>query len=213
MKESTLQPDTKRSAYHKFLLCCGLIGSILFIALYFIEAALAEGYSSYRQAISDLEKVKYGWMQSANFIQLGVFICLFAAGLKLELKNGLLAFWLPFFQCLVALGLILSGLFIHDPFHTIASMIAFIPLVISFFLFAGVFYGDPRWRGWMTYSIISAIAMMVFLALFGMTKTNGGPSGLFERLAAGVRSLWSLFFTIRLLKGVRLTQPERKSIH
>jgi hypothetical membrane protein len=190
------------------LLSSGIVGSLLFSLFFFIEAAITPGFNSIQQTISDLELVQNGWMQSANFIMLGIFMSLFAMGLCLELKKGIAAILLPAFQWLVALGLVLSGLFIHNPLHTIASMIAFIPLVISFFLFAWKFNGDDRWKGWTTYSIISAILMMAFLALFGMSQAHGGPAGLFERLVVAVRSLWSLFFTIRILMGVHINLPE-----
>jgi hypothetical membrane protein len=196
---------TPRPLFHNILLSCGIAGSILFTVFYFIEASLVPGFSSTRQTISDLELVNNGWMQSANFIMMGILTCFFTVGLRLELRKGAMAVWLPFFQLLVALGVIASGIFIYNPLHTIASMVAFIPLIICFFLFARLFKGDPRWRGWAAYSIISAVLMMAFLYLFGMEKANGGPAGLYERLVVLVRSVWSLIFTIRLLKGVRLT--------
>jgi hypothetical membrane protein len=194
------------------LLSSGIVGSSLFTVFYMVEASLAPGFNSMQQAISDLELVKNGWLQSANFVMLGVFMAMFAIGLYLELKRGILAIILPVFQGLVASGLILSGLFIHDPFHTIASMIAFISLVIGFFLFAWLFYNDNRWKGWAIYSIVSAILMMTLLAMFGISKSSGGPAGLYERLAVAVRSLWSLLFTVKVMCGARLSQPKEQKV-
>jgi len=194
------------------LLSSGIVGSSLFTVFYMVEASLAPGFNSMQQAISDLELVKNGWLQSANFIMLGFFMVMFAIGLYLELKRGILAIMLPVFQGLVASGLIFSGLFIHDPFHMIASMIAFISLVIGFFLFAWLFYNDNRWKGWATYSIVSAILMMTLLALFGISKNSGGPAGLYERLAVAVRSLWSLLFTVKVMCGARLSQPKEQKV-
>ncbi len=213
--EKTTNPMAERPLIQSLLLTCGITGSLVFTGLYIIEASLTPGYSSMKQAISDLELVKNGWMQSANFILMGIFVCLFGIGLRMELKKGVAAISLPVFQFLVALGLILSGIIIHDPFHTFASMISFISLVISFFLFAQRFRGDYRWKGWVAYSIVSGLLMMAFLALFGISKSMGGPAGLFERLVVAVRSVWSLIFTIRLLKGTRLTPlaPEKKMIY
>ena len=205
--------QSQRTAAHNILLSCGITGSVIFTLLYIIEAYLTPGYNSLNQAISDLELVDNGWMQSANFIMMGIFVSLFAVGLRKELVSGTAAFSLPFFQGLVALGLILSGIFIHDPLHTYSSMISFISLVISFFLFAKRFKGDPRWRGWAIYSIASGILMMIFLALFGLSKGNGGPAGLFERLVVAVRSIWSLIFTVRLLRGTRLTPLEHPVVN
>jgi hypothetical protein len=59
----------------------------------------------------------------------------------------------------------MSGLFIHNPVHTIGSMISFISIVVGYFVFAKRFSRDPRWKGWATYSIASGILMMIFLYL------------------------------------------------
>jgi hypothetical membrane protein len=109
--------QSQRTAAHNILLSCGITGSLIFTLLYIIEANLAPGYSSIRQAISDLELVDNGWMQSANFIIMGIFVSLFAVGLRKELERGTAAYSLPVFQFFVALGLIFSGVFIHDPLH------------------------------------------------------------------------------------------------
>ena len=198
-------PDSPRPLSVSILLSCGLFGSIIFTVGYIIEATLTPGYSSLHRTISDLELVKHGWLQSANFILLGLFTCLFAIGLRKELESGIGARSLPALQLLVALGLILTGIFIHEPLHTPSSMISFISLVIGFFLFAKRFRGDERWKGWATYSILSGIFMMVFLSLFGFFKHSNGPIGLYERLVVATRSLWSFLFIFRLLRGVRLT--------
>jgi hypothetical membrane protein len=200
-----------RTYGQSFLLSCGLMGSIFFTIFYFVEAGISPGYSSMQQAISDLEWVKYGWMQSANFIMLGFFIILFAFGLRKELQKGYGSVALPSLQISVAVGLILSGIFIREPLHTPASMVSFISLVISFFVFSKRFGNDPRWKGWAVYSISCGIGMMILLYLFGYAKSHNGPAGLFERLVVAIRSIWSLLFTLRILRGVRMS-PLTESI-
>ena len=106
---------------------------------------------------------------------------------------------------MVALGLILSGIFIRDPLHTLSSFIAFLALVGCFGVFAWRFARDPRWKGWPIPTILAAVLLMSLLAMYGAARAGGGPAGLFERMAVLDRSLWSLVFTIRLLMGVRLT--------
>jgi hypothetical membrane protein len=142
---------------------------------------------------------------------LGCFIILFAFGLRKELHAGYGFIALPALQILVAIGLILSGIFIREPLHTPSSIISFISLIISFFVFSKRFGKDIRWKGWAVYSIMSGIGMMIFLYLFGYAKSHSGPAGLFERLVVAVRSLWSLLFTIRILRGVRLS-PQTTSV-
>ncbi|MBS1503582.1 MAG: DUF998 domain-containing protein [Bacteroidetes bacterium] len=177
----------------------------MFSVVAFGYGAVSPDYDMMRQPIGELELLRHGWVQSVNFVVFGLFIFAFAFGLYRELKNGYGALVLPILQGLVALGLVLSGIFIHEPFHTPASMLAFISLVISFFVFAVRFAGDPRWQGWASYSIASALVSMVLIAVFGYVKAhNGAYAGVFERAAIFTRSLWLLIFTVRLMSGTGL---------
>ncbi|HVB04451.1 MAG TPA: DUF998 domain-containing protein [Chitinophagaceae bacterium] len=194
-----------RSASQLILLGCGIAGSLFFNCTYLILAALHPGFSSLKQTISDLELVHHGWMQSANFIIFGGFNFLFAAGLRNELKNGFGSAVIPGFQVMVGIGLVFCGIFIHDPFHTIATLVSFISGVILFFLFARRFYGLKKWKGWIAYSISSAVLMMIMLAQFGNAMHHGGDAGLFERLSVLIRSTWTILFVVRIFRGLSLS--------
>ncbi|HVW12609.1 MAG TPA: DUF998 domain-containing protein [Mucilaginibacter sp.] len=205
MLKSDNLADTHRPLWHNFLLCCGIIGSVLFSIAAFGYGAVSPNYDMMRQPIGELELLRHGWVQSVNFVVFGLFICAFSFGLHRELKDGYGALLLPVLQGFVALGLVLSGIFIHEPFHTQASMLAFISLVISFFVFAIRFAGDPRWQGWAAYSIVTGLVVMALLAIFGYVKAhNGAYAGVFERGAVFTRSLWMLIFTVRLMTGTGL---------
>ncbi len=199
-----------RSLGDNILLSCGISGSLLFTFIYSFDGLLHQGYSGIYSAISDLELLRYGWIQSLNFVIFGIFVFLFGIGLRRELQSGTAAFWLPFLQTLVALGLVISGIFIYNPIHTMGAMLSLISLVICFFVFAAKFYHDPRWKGWTLFSIISGVLMMIFLGQFGYAKSHNGPAGIYERLVVLTRLIWSLFFTIRIIKGIRLTPALRK---
>ena len=200
-----VRESNNRPLKDNILLSCGVAGSLLFTFVYSLDGFLHKGYSASHSAISDLELVRNGWIQSLNFIIFGIFVLLFAIGLWREIQNGSAAFWLPFLQILVSLGLIISGVFIYNPTHTMGAMLSFISLVICFFVFARKFYHDPRWKGWTLFSIICGVLMMILLGQFGYAKSHNGPAGIFERLVVLTRLIWSLFFTIRILKGIRLT--------
>lgn len=204
-KNTSIQMHTReRSLAQKLLLSCGIFGSLFFTTTYLIEGAMHPGYNLIRETISALELVSNGWTQQANFIIFGVLILCFTVGLRKELKGGVGALSVPILQGLVAVGLIISGIFIHEPLHTIGDFISFISLVVGFFVISIRFAKDPGWKGWALYSIFSAILMMVFLAAFGNSLHNGGPAGLFERLAGLTRSLWTIIFVGRLLTGKKL---------
>jgi hypothetical membrane protein len=195
-----------RSTRQRLLLACGIIGPVIFTVTYLIEGALHPGYDLTRQTISALEGVSNGWTQSANFIVFGLFISCFAVGIRKELAGGIGETWFPLLQGVVALGLVISGIFVHDPIHTIGDFISFTAILIDFFVMARRFAGERHWRGWATYSIMSAILLLVFLISFGIALNRGGPAGLFERLAVLDRSIWSILFTARLLTGIGFTK-------
>jgi hypothetical protein len=206
-KETTSQHvAAPRSITQILLLSCGIFASILFTATYLIEGALHPGYDMMRQTISSLELVSNGWTQQVNFIVFALLISCFAVGIREELSGGFGATTFPILQGLVALGLVISGIFVHDPLHTIGDYITFLSIVIGFFVIAWRFTQEPHWGvGWAVYSIASALLAMGFLAAFGTALNHGGDAGLFERLAGLVRSIWTLLFVGRLLTGTRFS--------
>lgn len=174
--------------------------------MYLIEGALHPGYDLVRQTISSLELVTNGWTQQANFIVYALLLGGFALGIRKELAGGFGAAAFPILQGLVALGLVISGIFTFEPWHTTGDYITFFSAVISLFVMARRFAQEPRWgMGWVVYSIVTALLMMGFLATFGAMLGHGGPAGLFERLAGLVRSLWTILLVARLLAGARLS--------
>ncbi|MBS1525167.1 MAG: DUF998 domain-containing protein [Bacteroidetes bacterium] len=202
---------THRPLWHNFLLCCGIIGSVLFSIAVFGYGAISSDYDMMRQPIGELELLGHGWVQSVNFVVFGLFVFAFAFGLYKELQGGLGAVLLPVLQALFALGLVFSGIFIHEPFHTPSGLLAIIPLVISFFVFAARFAGDPRWPGWAAYSVTSALVIAILFALFYYANAHHGRyAGVLERGVVFTRSLWLLLFTIRLMTGSSLG-PEIKT--
>lgn len=207
--DSQVSRSALQSVVQRLLLACGIVAPILFTATYSIEGALHPGYDLLRQPISNLELVTNGWVQSANFIIFGLLIVCFAFGLRKELVGGFGATWIPLLQGLVALGLIISGVFVHDPLHTSGNILSFSALVVSCFVFARRFAMDTRWHGWATYSIATGVFTLLFIIAFGVAQSHHGPAGLFERMAIITRSIWTILLAARLLaKPGRLSPQE-----
>jgi hypothetical membrane protein len=213
------QPDTTanesvpRTFWHTTLLCCGIIGSLLFNVIYFSFGAITPYYDMMRQPIGDLQLIRHGWIQSANCIVVGLFICAFAVGLRKELASGFGSISIPLLHILTAFGLILTGIFIHPPVHALVSIFTLASLVISFLLFARRFAGDARWKGWATYSIVTIVLMLVLLFAFLNAQSRNGPyAGVFERLIVVVRLVWSILFILKLLSGRRLARAVTSAI-
>ncbi len=187
----------------RVLLTCGFSG-ILFISVFVILGAIAPGYSGLRDTISALELTTVSVAQRSNFFIFGLLLCCFAIGLRRELVPGRGAFLIPLFQLVSAVGVIGDAIFIYEPMHLVCDLIAFNSALICLFLFAWRFRREPAWKAWTAYTIVTALAMMGFLAAFGLANHFGGPAGLLEKLATCTRTLWSVGLTARLLSGKRL---------
>lgn len=202
----------------------GTLAPLLFTAVYLVEGATRPGYDGWQQAISALSLGPGGWLQQANFIFLGLNTLLAAVVWRRVLKGGMGATWYPIIRALEGLSLIGIGFLSTDPasgyppgtlppppFSTAHGVVHFALLfVIIFAMMAGLFImarrfsGDPHWRGWVAYSVISALLINTFIALFGITNGHHFEfAGVFERLATNIEGLWGLVLLGRLWAGVR----------
>lgn len=200
---TTLHSTTERSRLHTFLLCCGILGSALFAIVNFSFSAISPDYDLARQSLSDLELGRYGWIQSANFIVTGMFILAYAWGLRKEMVSGTGAVSVPLLQLVLGCAFIAQGAIGH--FHVIPAVMVFTSIMIGFFILSRRFAADERWANWAGYTNITAIIMIVFFALYIRSNLNHGSyTGIFQRGVLLTRVVWNLFFTVRLLAGVRL---------
>ena len=193
----------------KALLATGF-GGVLFITTFVVLGVLAPDYNSMRQTISELEFTALSIAQRINFFVFGLLLIAFAVALKRELNGGRAGWLIPLFQFISGVGVIGDAVFIHMPLHLVCDLIAFNATLGVLFLFAWRFRCDARWKGWMAYSVLTAVMMMLFLTAFGFANHLGGPAGLFEKLATVVRTVWSVLLTVRLLAGVRLDEASPK---
>ena len=195
--------QTPRSTSQTILLFSGF-GGLLFIAAFVALGIVAVPYRPAHDAISALEFTSVATAQRINFIAFGLLLIAFAVALRNELQRGRGALTIPFFQLVSGIAVIGDGIFIHEPLHLTCDLIAFNATLLVLLLFAWRLWPQPRWRYWPTYSIITAILMMLFLTAFGFANRLGGPAGLMEKLATATRTLWSVLLTLKLLQGARL---------
>jgi Protein of unknown function (DUF998) len=206
------------------LIGCGAFGGVLFAATYLIEGATRPGYDAIQYAISVLSLGPGGWLQQVNFVIFGVLALVSAVGWRLALTPGIGRFWYPLLKAIIGLGLIVDGFFSQDPVtgypvgavvgattthavvHTLAAFVSITAIAISAFVLARRFAVEPRWRGWVVYTILTGVLTIALIAAFGAANNHvGAPAGLFERLATGVNTLLSLLIFTRLLLDRRLT--------
>jgi Protein of unknown function (DUF998) len=126
-------------------------------------------------------------------------------------------------------SLIVTGLFVTDPslgyppgthgsgpqtlhgtIHGVAGLIAFTSLPIACFVIARRFAGDPNWKGWALYSIVTGVLVLVcFIASTTVSALDesgvlpGSPTGLFQRIAIIAGWSWIALLAIRLSSKMR----------
>ncbi len=190
---------------HTFLLYFGIIASLLFNVVYFSFGSVSPHYDMMRQPISDLELQPYGWIQSVNFFVFGLSAWAFGIVMRTELHGVVVTVMIPFLHAVTGFGLMLAGVFTHDPVHSAVLLIAFVAMLIRFVLFAIYFADKPQWKGWTTYTILSVVLMILFAWRFIYADHYNFPyAGVFERLVIVTRLVWFVLFTLKLLDGRRL---------
>jgi hypothetical protein len=200
--------ETRRSLAQKLLLCAGFAG-LLFIATFVALGLAAPNYSSMRETISAIELTSLGAGQRINFFVFGLLLCGFAIALRRELRPGRGSAVIPLFQVVSGVAVIGDAIFIHFPLHLVCDLVAFLSTLAVLFAFGWFFRKDAHWTGWSAYSILTAILMMALLTGFGYANHAGGPAGLMEKSATGIRTLWSVLFAGKLLAGARLNFGSR----
>ena len=203
---ATTAERAPRSIAQRILLATGFAG-VLFIGAFVVLGALAPGYDPARETISALEFTPLSMAQRINFFGFGLLLCTFAVALRRELWPYRHATVIPAFQLLSGLGVIGDAIFIHFPGHLVCVLVAFLSTLIVLCGFALHFRRLDQWRGWSAYSVVTAVLMMVLLTAFGYANHAGGPAGLMEKSATGVRTLWSVLFAWKLLRGARIDLP------
>lgn len=218
-----------QSPVTRFLIACGAIGPLLFIIVLLIEGATRPGYRAWHNYGSSLSLSDQGWMQIANFLVCGLLTLGFAIGLRQVLRTGRGSIWGPLLLGIFSMALIVAGLFVTDPslgyppgthgggpqtlhgtIHGLAGLVAFSALALASFVMARRFAGDPNWKGWALYSIVTGAVVIVFFiasttvsALDESGVLPGSPTGLFQRIAIIVGWGWIALLAIRLLSKMR----------
>lgn len=206
------------SRAHRWLLAAGLAGSVLFNATFLLDGTLRPGYDWLAQPMSALSLGPAGWVQITNFIIFGALTCCSAPGWRATLAPGAGAVWYPRLKVVAGLMLITAGVFSQDPglgfppgvpapasatlhaqIHNVAAVASLGATIAGVIVLGRRLRREPRWRGWGSYALVTAGAMIVFLAAFGSGADNGDLGGLFEKLASITAGIFSAGLVTRLL--------------
>jgi Protein of unknown function (DUF998) len=194
------------------LLIVGEVAALVFVAVLLIEGALRRGYDPAYHTSSALSLGDRGWIQIANFLQLGVGTFAFAVGVHQALNSVVAAVLVAIF----GLGAIVAGVCRMDPMrgyppgaqsgtpttltwhhqvHDIAGPIMFLAIFAACLALAGRLQGF-----WRLYTIFTAVAGLVLTISTAVAwQKDAKNTGLVQR------ALILVYYSWFVLLGVHLT--------
>lgn len=202
------------------LLYAGIVGPLLFIAVFLLEGATRPGYSAWRHYVSQLATGPGGWVQVANFLVCGTFVLTFALGLRFATRS----IAAPILLSLFGMSLLAAGLFSTDPalgyppgaaavhtahgtIHGFAGLVAFSSLPATAFVMSAWFARHEARRRWFWYSlavglvmIATFIASTTFSAMDAAGTLPNAPTGFFQRIAIIAGWTWLAMVAWRLIR-------------
>jgi hypothetical protein len=203
----------------------GLIGPVMFVAVFLVLGAIRPGYEPLRHQVSYLSLGDGGWIQTASFIITGVLVLAFAVGLRHVLAGGVGSVVTTVAVGVAGAGLLIAGVFPTMPafgfppgtpnafpkdippsayVHVVGAVAFFGGLIAAPLVMARRFRRTGE-RGWAAISILSAGAVFVFFA-GSSADPSGQPfapawAGLLQRLAIVAGLGWMAVIAASVLRG------------
>lgn len=166
----------------------GVVGAVLFVAVFLVEGALRPGYDPISQPVSALALGERGWIQGANFVITGLLMAGCGMGLwRVSRLGGLLI-------VVFGLALVASGIFPMDQAaHEVAGAVVFLSLPAACVVFA---VRLPGW--WRLYSVATGLAGLALFFWFGVAYEGGATyAGLIQRVLIVVDWSWIAALALR----------------
>lgn len=188
----------------------GAAGAALFILLVLVNDVVKPDYDPVRDAVSEAQIGRGGWLQITNFIVSGLLIAASSVAVSRAVSR-----WTGRLVALAGVGLTLAGVFVSDPVptddttwhglvHNIAGTLSSAALILACFT-AARWRPTTRWRG---YCIAVGLAMPIVF-LIGVAAPD--TLGIWQRLTNLLGWTWLIVLELRAA-GHRtpLTTPSRK---
>jgi hypothetical protein len=199
------------------LLSGGILVAPVFYGMAAVQMALRPEFSLAVLPISYLSLGRLGWIQSLSFILVGALAIAFAIGAWRFLRGGRAGWAAALAVGVYGLGMMLAGMFPPDPafgfpegaplgppttmsssaaLHMTGFFTAFLALIVACLVFARRF-AVLRARGWVAYSLASAIGAPLLIAASMALPQRGG---LIVAASGVVAFGWLSACAVRLLR-------------
>jgi hypothetical protein len=191
----------------QMLLIIGVASAVVFPTILLVDGALTPGYDPVYHTGSELSLGARGWIQIANFLQMGVGMLAFALGVNraLDTVAG------PIFLAVFGLGSIVSGLFVpdalrgyppgaketvtrHGQIHDATGPIMFFAIFAAALTLAGRLEG-----GWQVYTMLNAVVGLAFTIWTAISfQRDSAKTGLVQRGLILVYLIWVALLGLHL---------------
>lgn len=197
-------------------LLCGLVAPMLWLAVIVIGGELRPGFDHVGQYISELGErgsTTETLMRYAGFVATGLmhigFAAAFHATVARVTDRPRLTLLVAVLIAANGIGRIGAGFFSCEPgcaapealgqrLHSLSATIAFLAIAAAALLGAILFRRNKQLRPLAAYSLATGCAGLVFLVLMSASEATHVHTGLYERLASGVLTLWVFVTAWRL---------------
>lgn len=203
----------ERQSIARVLAIGGIVGPVLFIAAFIVQALFRSGYSHVAEPVSALAAGPNGWVQNINFFVFGALMVAYAVGLHLGLRSTRFGLLGPALLVVSGIGLVVAGAFpgardanggfSAGPGHMAAALMAFLGAGAGLIAISRRMARDPRWRTVATYARASGIAIVVlFMATGRLAAAHDAPlhdwAGLLQRVTLAVWVASTIVLALRL---------------
>ena len=198
----------------------GMAGSVLFVAVFWIEGWLRPGYQAHAMLVSELSLGPRGWVQIANFMVTGALLLLFCRGAAAAFIRSRLQKAGCMIMAAIGAGLLVSGPLVMDPVHTplglmrwqgfahqLIGALVFVLMPACCFVFFCIFGKHRDWRCLRWPTLAAGLVLTVFLGFMRIAQDQYLQAypfteyiGYIQRGALMMFMAWMFAFSLRLYR-------------
>ena len=197
----------------EILLIVGVAAAMVFVVILLVEGVLRPGYAPIYHIGSELSLGDRGWIQIANFLQMGVGMFAYAVGIYRSLNTPSGAVLLSIF----GLRMIAAGVFVTDPIRgylpgaptgnqdevswqhqahgIVGGPVAFFAVFGACLILAGRLDGPWRWYTLFT----AAVGLALTIGTAAAYQRDAPKTGLIQRALVLVHWSWVALLGIHLI--------------
>ena len=218
-RETVTPTGTAQRSAIPVLAWAGIIGPVLFTAVFLAQEALRRGeFSPVAQPVSALEVGPYGWVQQLNFVVFGLLTMAHAIGLHRGMRparGGWAGPALLFLTgiCALVAGMVpwredAAGTAYAPAGHIVGGTIFFLGGPAALIVLSRRMRHDPSWRGLAAYTLGSGLVLLA-LAVVGAVLVRPEAAPLHDWAGLVQRMVLAVLFPCRIALGVRLLSITR----